>query len=280
MRTSLRNRIVTAAVAAPIALLIIFFAPDEAAFLFFAVAFFMAAIEFIPMARHLVPSAPLKGLWLFIPLATLLPFWALQQDLQGDLGNWWIVGLAMLMVVSSGSVLFSTTDIKEGLAAIGVMSFAIPYFSVPPLALYRLKQADPLWILLLVGIVWLGDTAAYFFGRHFGRHKLAPATSPNKTWEGAAASLVVALGTTAVWCALVLESSPPLILLAITAFTSMAAQSGDLIESLIKRGAGVKDSSNILPGHGGFFDRLDALFLSTPIFFGGVWLFELQQLMP
>ena len=280
MRTSLRNRLLTAAVGAPIALFIVFLAPDEAAFLFFSVVFFLAAIEFIRMARHLVPSAPLRGLWLFIPLAIFLPFLALQQNIQGGLGNGWIVGLSLLMIVSSASVLFSTTDVEDGLAAIGVMSFAIPYFSVPPLALYRLKQIDPLWILLLVSIVWLGDATAYFVGRRFGRHKLAPATSPNKSWEGAIANLLMGLAATTVWCALVLKSSPPMVLLAIAAVTSMAAQSGDLIESLIKRGAGVKDSSNLLPGHGGFFDRLDALFPSTPIFFGGIWLFELRHLLP
>lgn len=279
MRTALRQRILTSAVAAPLALFVVFAAPDEAAFAFFALAFFLAAIEFVRLARHLVPSAPLRGLWFLIPLAMLLPFLALQQGIEGSLGNWWIVALALLMTVASTSVLFSDTEINQGLAAMGVMSFAIPFFSAPPLALYRLKQMDPWWILLLVSIVWLGDTAAYFAGRRFGRHKLAPQTSPNKTWEGAAASLLTALAATAVWSTYYLQEIP-LALLGIAAMTSIAAQSGDLIESLIKRGAGVKDSSNMLPGHGGFFDRLDAMFLSTPLFFGGVWLFDLARQAP
>lgn len=264
-------------VAIPAALLAVFVATDVITFVLFAIIFFLAATELIRMAQRLVPSAPLRCLWFLIPLAMLLPFLALHGDLQGPLGNWWIIGLGLLMVAATSAVLFSSTEINEGLAAIGIITFAVPYFSIPPLALYRLKQIDPWWIVLLFAIVWLGDTAAYFVGRRFGRHKLAPVTSPNKTWEGATASLLAALLAAAVWSWIRFEEVP-LVLLVIAALTSAAAQAGDLVESLIKRGAGVKDSSNILPGHGGFFDRLDAMFLSTPIFFGGVWLWELGHL--
>ena len=269
----------TSAIAAPAALLAVFLFSDLVTFGLFSLAFFLAAIELIPMAQKLVPSAPLRSLWVLIPMATLLPFLILRSELQGPLGDWWIVGLGLLMAAATGAVLFSATDLKDGLAAIGVMAFAMPYFSIPPLAIYRLKQIDPWWIVLLFAIVWLGDSAAYFVGRRFGRHKLAPMTSPNKTWEGAVASLVAALIATAVWCWLRLHEVP-IALLGVAALTSTAAQVGDLVESLIKRGAGVKDSSNILPGHGGAFDRLDAMFLSTPLFYGGVWLWELGYLTP
>lgn len=277
MRRALRNRILTSVIAAPAALFAIFAATDEIVFALFFAAFFVAAIEFVRLAQLLLPTAPLRSLWVFIPLSTLLPFLALRADAQGPLAIWWIVGLGLVMAVATGSVLLSATDIKEGLAAIGVMAFAIPYFSVPPLALYRLKQIDPWWIVLLLSIVWLGDTTAYFVGRRFGRHKLAPMTSPNKTWQGAAASLAAALVATAVWSWYHLHEIP-LALLGVAVVTSVAAQIGDLVESLIKRGAGVKDSSNILPGHGGFFDRLDAMFLSTPLFFGGIWFWGLERL--
>lgn len=279
MRPALRNRLLTSAVAAPAALVAVFKAPDEVVFLLFFLAFFIAAVEFIRMARHLVPSAPLNSLWFFIPVSTLLPFLALQGGLVGPVASWWVFGLGLLVTAAASTVLLSATKVQEGLAAIGVIAFAIPFFSVPPLALYRLKQLDPWWIFLLFSIVWLGDTAAYFVGRRFGTRKLAPQTSPNKTWQGAGASLAAALIATTVWSWYRLGTIS-LPLLGVAALASVGAQVGDLVESLIKRGAGVKDSSNILPGHGGLFDRLDAMFLSTPLFYGGVWLLDLQQLSP
>ena len=117
------------------------------------------------------------------------------------------------------------------------------------------------WLIFLLLVVWLGDTAALYGGRAFGRHPLAPRVSPKKTWEGAAASLLAALGVglaLALWVA-----EPRLVPLALG--LNLAAQVGDLIESLFKRGAGVKDSSHLLPGHGGVLDRVDAMLFAAPV---------------
>ena len=135
-------------------------------------------------------------------------------------------------------------------------------------AMFEIRSADP-WLLLgFMATVWISDTAAFFAGRRFGRHKLAPAVSPGKTWEGVAgASLAVAVYGFA-WGYWGLGKSHPaslaafvLLLLVLVAFGIL----GDLFESAMKREAGVKDSGSVLPGHGGILDRIDALTSTLPI---------------
>ena len=129
------------------------------------------------------------------------------------------------------------------------------------------------WLLLsLMMLVWLADIAAYFTGKAFGKHKLAPAVSPGKTWQGAAGGVLAATLWTLIsirWegsFGALLAERFPLVIVALAAVL-LAALSivGDLFESLLKRRVGVKDSSGLLPGHGGVFDRIDALLPVAPV---------------
>ncbi len=173
--------------------------------------------------------------------------------------------------------------------AAAASSFAFVYIALPMAMLVQLRQqwAGAFWLLYLLLVVWAGDIFAYFVGRSVGRHLMAPRISPKKTWEGAAASLAASLvvGTLLFTYALQISSfllrigliqRPrdglfglenrelwPIILL--TVVLNIAAQLGDLVESLIKRGAGVKDSGTLLPGHGGMLDRIDALLFAAPV---------------
>lgn len=132
------------------------------------------------------------------------------------------------------------------------------------LALARL-QHDAMLMLLLLAVIWIADTAAYFTGRALGRHKLAPAISPGKTWEGVGGAFAAVIAY-----ALVLHFSPlstrdlPLL---IAGFSSMVALGvvGDLLESWLKRCAGVKDSGGLFPGHGGMLDRIDGVTAALPL---------------
>ncbi len=135
------------------------------------------------------------------------------------------------------------------------------------LALVQLRQAGPLAVLAIMAVVWLADIGAYFSGRRFGKHKLAPAISPGKTWEGAIGGslLVIVYG-------LLLSSRLPaalagnqLLLLLVLLLLTAISVVGDLFESLLKRQAGLKDSSNVLPGHGGVLDRIDSLTSTLPL---------------
>jgi len=131
-------------------------------------------------------------------------------------------------------------------------------------------------VLFLMVCVWSGDIAALYIGRAFGRHKLAPRISPGKTWEGSIASILGSLlaAGLVIWAGDILTARGNLILhitepiwqtLTLAAVLNIAAQLGDLLESAVKRGAGVKDSGTMLPGHGGILDRIDALLVAAPV---------------
>lgn len=138
------------------------------------------------------------------------------------------------------------------------------------LAMIDLRAAQPEpWILLLVmGLVWVADIAAYFAGRKYGKRKLAPSISPGKTWEGVAGAMLgVSAYVLLVWGFSPYSVNPgvlPLLLLAAWWWVILAVM-GDLFESAIKRQAGVKDSGTLLPGHGGLLDRIDALTSTLPL---------------
>ena len=135
------------------------------------------------------------------------------------------------------------------------------------LALVQIKLAGELVLLAIMATVWLADIAAYFSGRTFGRHKLAPAISPGKTWEGAIGGVLAVVVYGFLYLSVLpkeLAGSPALLLVLLVAFAAFSIV-GDLLESLLKRQAGLKDSSGILPGHGGVLDRIDSLTSTLPM---------------
>ena len=145
------------------------------------------------------------------------------------------------------------------------------------LALIQLRQAGAEALLAIMAVVWLADIAAYFSGRAFGKHKLAPAISPGKTWEGALGGgvAVVAYGfILSPHLPTVLSANPVTLFFVLVILTAVSIV-GDLFESLLKRQAGLKDSSNILPGHGGILDRIDSLTSTLPLV-AMIWLGFLQ----
>lgn len=123
------------------------------------------------------------------------------------------------------------------------------------------------FILTVFIAIWLCDTAAYFAGRAFGRHKLFERVSPNKTWEGAIAGAIAAVGGCVAVAAWLLPSLPVMHAVAMGAIAGTIGQAGDLAESLLKRDAGVKDSSQILAGHGGVLDRFDSILMVSPVIY-------------
>lgn len=134
------------------------------------------------------------------------------------------------------------------------------------LAMVQLRALGPLALLGIFAVVWMADIAAYFSGRAFGKHKLAPSISPGKTWEGAigAAVGVVVYGLV-VRQGFTIEFMPWPLWIALLIVVTAVSIAGDLFESLLKRKAGIKDSSNVLPGHGGVLDRIDSLTSTLPV---------------
>ncbi|MEK6736818.1 MAG: phosphatidate cytidylyltransferase [Pseudomonadota bacterium] len=133
------------------------------------------------------------------------------------------------------------------------------------LALYQLRAISPLLLLGFMATIWISDTAAYFTGRSFGKHKLAQTISPNKTWEGVYGALIAVLMYGLIWDYWVVEESLATTLIPLLMVMTTLGIVGDLYESMLKRHAGVKDSGNIFPGHGGILDRIDALTATLPL---------------
>lgn len=149
------------------------------------------------------------------------------------------------------------------------LGLAVGWLVILPtwLALVQLGQADAMALIAIMAIVWLADIAAYAFGRTLGRHKLAPSISPGKTWEGALGGGLAVV----VYGFILSPKLPPvladhaILLLLVLVLITVISVIGDLFESLLKRQAGLKDSSNILPGHGGVLDRIDSLTSTLPL---------------
>jgi len=189
--------------------------------------------------------------------------------------TWWLGlpwGAAVpcaLVVLLPLAYLLGRGDISGASAGIGGSVLTASYFAVTggAMGLLRLSVPEPLgWRLVLTTclVIWGGDSGAYYLGSHFGRHKLAPRVSPKKSWEGiVGGTLGTAFG---VWfCHTVFFPQLELgLALTLVVALSILAPLGDLVESLFKRDAGVKDSSAVIPGHGGFLDRTDSLFFVAP----------------
>ena len=263
-------RLLTAAIGVPLVMAGFFLLPGWAFFLLMLLVFGWGAVEYVLILQRKSPDAPLWVLWILLPPVAWAFFRVLHPEGNHDpTGVLLAVGLTLTVGVGSLLVLGSTPP-EQAPAAFGALSFGLPLFALPVASVTVLQLLDPWWLILLVAIVWLGDTAAYYVGKNLGRRKMAPIVSPNKTWEGAAASLVTAVVAAAAWCLLRLGAVDPTVL-AVAVATGVAAQMGDLTESLLKRGAGVKDSGKVLPGHGGMLDRMDALLFAAPVLLAGLW---------
>ena len=129
----------------------------------------------------------------------------------------------------------------------------------------ELRAISPYWLFFALSLNWVGDIAALYVGRMIGRHKLAPNVSPGKSWEGSIASTIASVIYGAFYFPWLLKATPLAGALGLTVIANVAGQFGDLCESAIKRGAGVKDSGNLLPGHGGWLDRLDSSLFALPV---------------
>jgi phosphatidate cytidylyltransferase len=251
------KRVLTAFVAIPIVVAITVFTPDWAFAFCVGLVSALAAKEFLSLAA--TGSGDRVGNWFILPVGLV------SASFIGG-AEWVVTAVAMatlvLLSVSafSGSLGSALVRAAAGLTALVYCGFLLGFLVPMPREL----------ILLLFVIVWVGDSAAYYGGRAFGHHPLAPKISPKKTVEGAIAGLVGSIVAGAI-AGVVFLGEPWLSIVVISGVTAVLGQIGDLAESALKRSAGVKDSSSILPGHGGILDRLDSLFFAAPVFF---WLFR------
>ena len=255
----LRTRVITALLLAAGFALVLFVLPPVAAALAFAAIAALAAWEWGGLMRQEQSARVLYALMLLVccwQLTVAVP--QLVPVLLGVSAAFWILVVPLWF------------RFKWTLAGNDFFGYLLGALVIlPTWAAMVALHAVSTWLLLAaMALVWVADIAAYFTGRAFGKRKLAPAISPGKTWEGVAGAVVGVM----IYGAVVLNFSPlagnvplaaPLLvlLLLLTAVSVM----GDLFESLLKRQAGIKDSSNLLPGHGGVLDRIDALTSTLPL---------------
>ncbi len=290
------KRVLTAVVLIPFVLLLVFRAPLWLFALAVAGIIVLALHEYLSISE----AAGLKPFRWLTYIMALLPF--LSRELLDTpnpkiafslffLFGWQLVLMASAVVF--GIPLVFRKDLKMGLASAATSVFGLVYIAMS-LAFLVCMRGDwftkPLIIFVLFS-VWAGDIAAYYVGRSIGKHKLAPIVSPNKSWEGAIASVIASMIVAVLvfhfrdqienmfagkhWLRAYFNFPPtqsvPFLrlpwkhVLGIGVITNVAAQFGDLFESALKRGAGVKDSGTLLPGHGGILDRIDALLFAIPV---------------
>ncbi|PID37563.1 MAG: phosphatidate cytidylyltransferase [Pseudomonadales bacterium] len=181
---------------------------------------------------------------------------------------WWILSVLIWLMAISWVGKFPSEVIAIGIILLtSAMS-----------AMFYLWSQSPWWLMYVFILVWCADSGAYFVGRKFGKKKMAPNVSPNKSMEGLYGGLATGLIAVLLVSFIKLKYPPAQLLyfLVLSAITIVASVFGDLFESMLKRQAGVKDSGTILPGHGGVLDRIDSLLSATPIFALGFW--GMQQL--
>jgi len=215
----------------------------------------------------------LYGLLFHVPLSWKWRFFYFAGGLLLPSGAYLfgITGLTFALFISFFAALFlmmisSPLDHDE-IARIGQLCFAwlyLPYFLSFVLLIGGGTQGRT-WIFFLLAVIIAGDAGAYYTGLRAGRHKLYPAVSPKKTIEGAVGGLILSIVAATAIGFLFLKNVPLASLFVFSLAIAAVGQAGDLIESMIKRSAGKKDSSALLPGHGGLLDRLDSLIFAFPI---------------
>jgi phosphatidate cytidylyltransferase len=271
----MKQRIITGLILAPIGIAAVLFLPTMALAAFTAITVLVAMWECTRMAG--IASRPVRSAVVAIVSLALVFLWMARGEpliwyVIAAGGAWWVIAFVWLRNFS-----FGAAPTRENAA---IKLLAGLFATLPAWVALTKLHGDPQnghgWALLALMLVSVADTAAYFTGSRYGKVKLCPQISPNKTIAGvygalASGAILSAIGG---WL-LHLRGLAWLALIALALIAVIASIVGDLFESLIKRQAGVKDSGTLFPGHGGMFDRLDGMFAALPVFALGKALLDL-----
>lgn len=269
----LKQRLLTAAILVPLVVWGILRLPTEYLAMVLALFVVQGGWEWTGLMK--ISSVAKRGLYTVVVAAGLAGSWFVLRDASSNWMAlpvlslfWWLLAIALVLQFPHSATRWSSSTAQ---AIIGLIVLVPTWLAV--VALHQSGEQGPLLVMYLLSLIWVADSGAYFGGRAWGKHKLAPAVSPGKTWEGVASGAVLSLAY-AVGAAQVLalpgNQWPLFVVLSLV--TVLFSVLGDLTESMFKRHAGIKDSGTLLPGHGGVLDRIDSVTAAAPVFVVGYWL--------
>lgn len=245
------KRILTALVLLPTFLYIVVWAPH---WLFLSALAIVAVLCFYEYSG-LVTHHKIRTPGIFGYVAGLLIVFLPQPDII----------FVVLIAILALALAMNSRELADALPFAAALLLGVIYVFGCLRSAIGLRLLSPYWLLFALSVNWVGDIAAFYFGRWLGRHKLAPRVSPAKSIEGAAASAAVAVVYAYFYFTRLIGNVPLAWVIGIAIVGNIAGQIGDLCESAIKRGAGVKDSGTMLPGHGGWLDRIDSSLFALPV---------------
>lgn len=270
--STLAKRVMTAAILIPFVVVAILFLPTLYLAVCLGIITLLAGLEWTGLAG--ITMVPIKIAFVSVLAICLAGTYGL---LAYPWFTDWVFPLAAIWWISITFVLFSYKRINQAAPGIGMMRSIMCFIVLIPLwaallVIHRNGDEGPYLVLFLLVLIWIADSGAYFAGRRWGKTKLAPVISPGKTWEGVYGALLGALICGAMLAWFQKDVTGALWLIPVCVITVFMSVVGDLFESVLKRRMGMKDSGNLLPGHGGVLDRIDSLTAAAPVFLLGLHL--------
>ncbi len=270
--STLAKRVITASILIPVVIFAILFLATEYLAIGIAIIALLAGLEWATLSG--ITSTSAKFAFVLVLTGCLAGTYLLLSYTW--FADWLFVVASVWWFVVAIS-LFRYKRIEKVASGVGIGRLLVCFIAIIPLwaafvLIHRHSEDGPFLLLFLLVLIWIADSGAYFAGSRWGKRKLAPAISPGKSWEGVYGALVGALlcGTLLAWY--YQDSSGALWLIPVCIVTVIMSVVGDLFESILKRKMGMKDSGNLLPGHGGVLDRIDSLTAAAPVFMLGLQL--------
>lgn len=257
------TRELTALVFAPIAVYIIGWAPPYLYAATIALVSALALYEFLILGKR-------KGYAIPIPLCIILMLFIVAAFVLKPISV--EMGVFLTLLIIPASYVLGSGDLDQALPSSAIAVMATLYVGMLGGSLVRLRNdfgpaIGPKLVFFLLLVVWLGDAGAYYVGKQFGKHKLSPRISPKKTIEGLIGGIAASIIAALVIHFTFFQAMPLIHAVIVGVILSICGVIGDLAESMWKRSAAVKDSGTLIPGHGGFLDRFDSIFFTTPILY-------------
>lgn len=263
----LKQRIISAVILLFVMLAAIFWLPTNGFLIFILLIMIPAGWEWATMSGLISPQARITYIASIILLCLLLQGVSIHWILLASI-VWWVFATYLIVNYPAGSHRWAKRPLL--LCMMGFMIFAPCVLALQNLQ--DTQQFGPQFVLCLMGLIWIADSAAYFTGKAWGKHKLAPSVSPGKSWQGVFGATVgvFLLSILAAWF-FGFNGVDFFLFLLVCMVSLIASIVGDLMESMIKREAGMKDSGSLIPGHGGVCDRIDSLTSAAPVFLLGLF---------